>query len=94
MTTDHLTQEQRAANPIFFEDNSGWGFGMGVGTRRDDLSTVPGRFGWVGGVGTSAYSDPKEDLIGIVMTQRLLDTPQPPTVLSDFWTTVYQAIAD
>jgi len=94
MTTDQLTQEQRDANPIFFEGNSGWGFGMGVGTRRDDLATVPGRFGWTGGVGTSAYSDPQEDLIGILMTQRLLDTPQPPTVLTDFWTTTYQAIAD
>ncbi len=92
MTTDQLTPEQREA--IFFDGNSSWGFGMGVLTRRDDLASVPGRFGWTGGLGTSAYSDPREDLIGILMTQRLMDSPEPPAVFSDFWTTAYQAIAD
>jgi len=30
-------------------NNRGWGFGMAVITRRDDLASVPGRFGWDGG---------------------------------------------
>jgi CubicO group peptidase (beta-lactamase class C family) len=94
MTMDHLTPEQKEGAGIFFGENSGWGFGMAVYTRRDDLSTVPGRFGWTGGLGTSGYSDPKEDLVGILMTQRLMDSPEPPGVFQDFWTSVYQAIDD
>ena len=68
--------------------------GVSVITRRDELSAVPGRFGWNGGLGTSAYSDPHEDLVGILMTQRLMDSPEPPRAFVDFWNSVYQAIDD
>ncbi len=96
MTTDHITAEQKAASPFFadFWDNRGWGFGLSVFTRRDGLADVPGRFGWDGGYGTSAYMDPKEDLVGILMTQRVWDAPRAPDVLTDFWTAAYQAIDD
>jgi CubicO group peptidase (beta-lactamase class C family) len=96
MTTDHITPEQKAASNFFsgFWDNRGWGFGMSVITRRDDLTAVPGRYGWDGGYGTSWYSDPKEDMVAILMTQRVLDSPRPPAVYLDFWTSAYQAIDD
>jgi CubicO group peptidase (beta-lactamase class C family) len=95
MTADHVTLEQRAeANSFFFDDNSSWGFGMSVVTKRVDLCTGPGRFGWTGGLGTSGYSDPKEEMVGILMTQRLMDSPEPPRVFLDFWTSAYQAIDD
>ncbi|MET1027570.1 MAG: serine hydrolase domain-containing protein [Dongiaceae bacterium] len=94
MITDHLTAAQKAENGIFFGENRGWGFGLSVFTRRDDLSAVPGRFGWDGGRGTSAYADPQEDLIGILLTQRMMDSPEPPKVFCDFWTSAYQAIDD
>jgi len=73
MTTDHITPQQKAISDFFpgFWDNRGWGFGVSIVTRRDDLSAVPGRYGWDGGYGTSAYMDPREDVIGILMTQRL-----------------------
>jgi CubicO group peptidase (beta-lactamase class C family) len=67
---------------------------MSIVTRRDDIASVPGRFGWDGGYGTSAWMDPKEDLVGVLMTQRLWDSPAPPPVASDFWTQAYQAIDD
>ena len=75
MTTDQITPAQKAGSPFFenFWDNRGWGFGLSIITRRDDLPAVPGRFGWDGGYGTSAYSDPKEDMVGILMTQRVWD---------------------
>jgi hypothetical protein len=38
--------------------------------------------------------DPKEDMVAILLTQRLLDSPQGPAVYADFWTSVYQAIDD
>lgn len=92
MTTDHLTPAQRAGSEIFFGDSSGWGFGLAVQTRRDDLAASPGRFGWDGGMGTAGYSDPAEDMVGILMTQRLKDSPTPPPMFLDFWTSAYAAI--
>jgi CubicO group peptidase (beta-lactamase class C family) len=99
MTMDHLTGAQKEGAEIFFGDGdggfkSGWGFGMGVDTRRVDLFSVPGRFGWIGGIGTAGYSDPQEDLIGILLTQRMMESPVPPRVMTDFWTLVYQAIEE
>src|SRR5215469_1346422 len=95
MITDQLTPAQKAVSslpplPGFFETH-GWGFGVGMVTRRDDLASVPGRFGWDGSMGTSWFSDPKEDLVGIVLTQRVLTTLD---VLRDFWTLASQAIDD
>lgn len=94
MTTDQITAEQKRGSEIFFGDNRGWGMGLSVCSRRDDLYNVPGRFGWDGGYGTSWYSDPKENLTGILLTQRLMELPQPPRVFVDFWTSAYQAIDD
>jgi CubicO group peptidase (beta-lactamase class C family) len=96
MTTDQLTPQQKAASafvPGFF-DSHGWGFGVAVCTRRDDLAGAVGSFGWVGGLGTSWLSDPREDLVGILMTQRAWTSASPPDVCRDFWTSVYQAIDD
>ena len=94
MTTDHLTPSQKVGAEVFLGESRGWGFGMAVVTRRDDLSSTPGRFGWDGGLGTSAYTDPAEDLIGILLTQRLMDSPESPGVFLDFWTLAYQTIDD
>ncbi|HEX9469332.1 MAG TPA: serine hydrolase domain-containing protein [Bradyrhizobium sp.] len=94
MTTDQITPEQKLGSELFFDDNRGWGFGMSVCTKRDDLHTSPGRFGWDGGYGTSWYSDRHEQLTGILLTQRMMDSPQPPRVMADFWTSAYQAIDD
>jgi CubicO group peptidase (beta-lactamase class C family) len=94
MTTDQLTPEQKRGQELFFGDNRGWGFGLSVFTRRDQLCNVPGRYGWEGGFGTSWYSDPKENLTGILLTQRMMESPQMPAVMADFWTLAYQAIDD
>jgi len=94
MTTDLLTEQQKAENEIFFGGNSGWGLGFQVFTRRTSLISTPGRFGWTGGTGTSVYTDPAEELIGILLTQREMTSPVPPEVFRDFWTCVYQAIDD
>jgi len=96
MTTDQLTPQQKAASgllPDYFESH-GWGFGVSVVTRRGNVAEPVGTFGWDGGLGTSWRSAPKEDLIGILMTQRAWTSPMPPDVCLDFWTSVYQAIED
>ena len=94
MTSDQLTPAQKQGSELLLGDNLGWGMGLSVFTRRDDLCNVPGRFGWDGGYGTSWYSDPREQLTGILLTQRMLDAPHPPAVFRDFWTCAYQAIDD
>src|SRR6266849_2408335 len=94
MTTDQITSEQKLGSELFFGENRGWGMGLSVFTRRDDLYTAPGRFGWDGGYATSWYSDPREQLTGLLLTQRMMDSPQPPRAFVDFWTSVYQAIDD
>jgi CubicO group peptidase (beta-lactamase class C family) len=96
MTTNHITPEQKALSGFFpgFWDDHGWGFGVSIVTRRDDLAATPGRYGWDGGYGTSWYVDPEEELVGILMTQRVWDSPSPPVVLLDFWTSAYGAIDD
>jgi len=85
MTRDHLTEAQRNANRIFLGAHSGWGFGLAVNREVGPTGERPGRYGWTGGIGTTAYADPNSRRIGILLTQRLLDSPRPPEVFDDFW---------
>jgi len=96
MTTDQITPEQKAVSEFApgFWDSHGWGLGVAVVTKRDGVSAVPGRFGWDGGYGTSWSTDPSEEMVGVLLTQRLWTSPTPPPVYLDFWTSVYQAIED
>lgn len=96
MTTDQLTPEQKAVSGLIpgSFDNHGWGFGVSIVTKRDDVFAVPGRYGWDGGMGTSWYSDPSEELVTILMSQQSWTSPYPPNVCRDFWTLAYQAIDD
>jgi CubicO group peptidase (beta-lactamase class C family) len=55
-------------------------------------SFTPGRFGWTGGFGTTAYTDPAEGMIGILLTQRKMDSPEPPKIFTDLWTLAYGAM--
>jgi CubicO group peptidase (beta-lactamase class C family) len=94
MTSDQLTPAQQVAQAMFFGDNASWGMGMAVVTRRTDVGIAPGRFGWDGGYGTTGHADPNEDLVGLLLTQRMMDSPEPPTAFADFWTSAYQAMDD
>jgi len=94
MTRDHLTPGQKAASPFFadFWDTYGWGLGLGVVTARNGIADVPGRFGWDGAFGTSWHVDPKEELVGVLMTQRRPDRLALSPLVLDFWTSAYQLI--
>jgi CubicO group peptidase (beta-lactamase class C family) len=96
MTTDHLTPEQKAVSGLGddYFDSHGWGFGVAVVTRRDDIADSVGKYGWDGGLGTSWSSDPVEDMVTILLTQRAWTSPSAPNVCRDFWTGAYQAIED
>jgi CubicO group peptidase (beta-lactamase class C family) len=96
MTTDQLTPEQKAGSGLVsgYFDSHGWGFGVSMVTKRVDMAGPVGKFGWDGGLGTSWYSDPREDLVTILMTQRAWTSPSPPNICLDFWTSAYQVIDD
>jgi len=94
MTANHLNKTQREGTELFLGTDKGWGFGMAVFTQRTSLASAPGRFGWDGGLGTSAYTDPNEDLIGILLTQQAWTSPKGSALFDDFWTLAYAAIED
>lgn len=91
MTVDHLTADQKARTPWTpgWFDTHGWGFGVGMITRRFDIASTPGKYGWEGGFGTSWYNDPREEMITIALTQVGM---WPHTVVQDFWTLAYAAL--
>ncbi|QDL93830.1 beta-lactamase family protein (plasmid) [Paroceanicella profunda] len=70
MLTDQITPQQKARSPFFpgFWEQGGWGFGIGVG--RD------GRLGWEGGYGTSFRIHPASGTVSILLTQRMMTSPQ------------------
>ncbi|MEP6797231.1 MAG: serine hydrolase domain-containing protein, partial [Lapillicoccus sp.] len=74
MTTDHLTAVQRDASRLFLE-GQGWGYGGSVDVDPVDPWVITGRYGWVGGTGTSAHLVPATGDIAILLTQRAADSP-------------------
>ena len=54
----------------------------------------PGTYGWDGGLGSSWANDPSEDLTGVLLTNQMWTSPEPPGVFRDFWSGVYAALAD
>jgi CubicO group peptidase (beta-lactamase class C family) len=93
MTVDHLTAAEKAVSGLI-SDNSGWGFGVAVVTRRDHVSAPVGSYGWAGGLGTSWRSDPSEDMVVILLTQASWTSLVPGPVSRDFGILAYQAIDD
>jgi CubicO group peptidase (beta-lactamase class C family) len=96
MTSDQITAEQKARSPFFpgFWESNGWGMGVAVVTRRTDLCTNPGAFGWSGGTGTHFLVDPAEGLVVVVLTQRLMRGPTDGAVGRDVLTLAYAALDD
>jgi CubicO group peptidase (beta-lactamase class C family) len=96
MTADHLTLGQKATSALVpgYWDSHGWGFGLSVVTGHEAAEGSVGTFGWDGGMGTAWHSDPREDMVTILMTQAGWTSPSPPPVCVDFWTSAYAAIDD
>jgi CubicO group peptidase (beta-lactamase class C family) len=84
MTTDHTTATQREIGALFLE-GQGWGFGGSVDVAAIDPWNVPGRYGWVGGTGTSAHITPSTATVAVLFTQVAADGPVPPGWMRDFW---------
>ena len=89
MTADQLTAAIRSTNPTFLSGQS-WGYGGGVDIAVHDPWNVPGRYGWVGGTGTSAYHVRSDGSVAILLTQVELNGPADAAVLETFWTAAAQ----
>ena len=84
MTTDQLTQSQRDASQPFLQ-GQGWGFGGSVDVAAIDPWNVPGRYGWVGGTGTTAHITPSTGAVAILLSQLEMTGPTPTALMRDFW---------
>ena len=76
MTTDHLTELQRQESTLFLE-GAGWGFGGAV--------SADGRYGWVGGTGTTAHIVPSTGTVGVLFTQVQMTGPTSTQLMREFW---------
>jgi CubicO group peptidase (beta-lactamase class C family) len=89
MTSDALSAEQRrGAQPVLGPGES-WGMGTGVDAEAAQPWMAPGRWGWTGGTGTTAYVDPVRGTVCVLLTQREMTGPQ--DGFDDFWTAVAEA---
>lgn len=97
MTTDFLTPAQRGHKFFGVDMWAGQGFGLGVWVVDDPAGmatlTSPGQYGWGGAFGTHWFNDPEEDMVCLLMIQRLVGAATT-AIARDFTTLVYQAIDD
>jgi CubicO group peptidase (beta-lactamase class C family) len=95
MMTDHLTAHQRAGGAMILGEGHGWGYGLSVVNDGAPAEAGPraGAIGWSGGLGTSWFSDPAEDLTAILLTQRAFENPSGPPIHTAFQTAAYDALA-
>ncbi len=84
ITTNHLSPPQREIGELFLE-GQGWGFGGSVDLEPIEPWNVPGRYGWVGGTGTTAHIVPSTGSVAILLTQVAATSPIPPAIMRDFW---------
>ncbi len=88
---DGLTDVQRAAAQAFLGPGRTWATGnLELTLEPTDPWTTPGRFGWTGGTGTSAYCDPALDLVAVLLTQRLMTGPHDGP--EEFWQAAHDAV--
>jgi CubicO group peptidase (beta-lactamase class C family) len=98
MLRDRTTARDHAEMPWFFGDNAGWGLMMAVpraGVAPESGAPSAGRpygYGWDGGSGTTWRTDPATGLTGILLTQRMMTSPEPLEATKDFWSAAYAAI--
>ena len=55
------------------------------GTTLTEPWHVVGRYGWVGGTGTSAHVVPATGTVAVLFTQAGADDPVPPEWMREFW---------
>jgi CubicO group peptidase (beta-lactamase class C family) len=89
MTSDALGAAARRDAMKFLGAGRSWGLATAVDIDAVEPWMAPGRWGWDGGTGTTAFVDPARDTVAVLLTQRAmagpLDGPE------DFWAAVARA---
>lgn len=102
MLRDRTTERDKAEKEVFFGGHSGWGLMMSVPAGMRDRAGSAGMrdpdggprgYGWDGGSGTTWRTDQVTGLTGILLTQRMMTSPEPPKVARDFWAAARAACA-
>ena len=88
MTADALTAEQRRQALPIVDEGGSWGLGTAVDVEAAEPWMAPGRWGWTGGTGTTAYVDPVRGTVSVLLTQRAMTSSL--DRFDDFW----RAVAD
>jgi len=73
----------------------GYGFGLGsrvlMNVAESELPGSVGEFGWAGAAKTYYWVDPQEEIVGVLMTQDMIEFDLPE---KDFQVLTYQALVD
>ena len=88
MTQAHVTRGPDPTGAL------GWGFGLGVQLRHDDLGRGVGSYGWDGGLGSSWCNDPGARSATVLLTNRMWRSPIPPAIARDLHTCAATSCAD
>jgi CubicO group peptidase (beta-lactamase class C family) len=97
MASNHIGQLPFDRTTI---DLSGCRFGLGVRVLESPAEATSllsrGSFGWAGVFGTNSWIDPVEEIVGLMLIQRMPDLADTPmrSLWQRFQTTVYQALDD
>lgn len=84
MTTNRLSTDQlRVSRP---DPGSGWGFGLGVVLTAAEQGPSAGSYGWAGGLGSTWSNDPATCRTGVLLTNQMWTSPEPPPLVAAFET--------
>jgi len=92
MMKDQIPSDVKARSafvPGFWEQR-GWGYGLSVIHRV--LPGEPRGCGWDGGYGTCAYWERETGVVVILLSQRLVESPQYSDIYHDFFRHAYAAV--
>jgi CubicO group peptidase (beta-lactamase class C family) len=93
LRTNQLTHEQLVTSaPGAPGGTAGWGFGVSVQVEAVD-GRPAGTYGWDGGFGTAWANEPEDAVVGVLLTNEMWSSPEPPPVCRDFWSGLHAAIA-
>lgn len=86
-----VTEATRSRIGPIDDEGAGWGLGIGVRHAATPDGRSAGSFGWDGGMGASWWIDPVTGRIGVLATNLMWTSPQPPPVFEQFWALAFGA---
>lgn len=89
LSRDVVAEATRSRIGPIDDHGTGWGLGMGVRHTATTDGRSAGSFGWDGGMGASWWVDPVTGRIGVLVTNLMWSSPQPPPVFGEFWSLAF-----